>query len=234
MHYLKLHHLVDDKIHARSTGPYSLVTQQPLGGKAQFGGQRFGEMEVWALEAYGAAYTLQEILTVKSDDIVGRVKTYEAIVKGENIPDPGIPESFKVLIKELQSLALDVKVLSADHEEIIVRDSTDDEADYNEIMLAEQEQRKQAISTFSPDDEIALGDEDTSFTEIDDDFSLDSLFDDDADSDDALSDLFADEEDGDDEVGFDDEENFDLDDLFGDDGDDEDDLFGDETDEDND
>ena len=104
MYMLKLHHLVDDKIHARSTGPYSLVTQQPLGGKAQFGGQRFGEMEVWALEAYGAAYTLQEILTVKSDDIVGRVKTYEAIVKGENIPEPGIPESFKVLIKEMQSL----------------------------------------------------------------------------------------------------------------------------------
>ena len=112
MYMLKLHHLVDDKIHARSTGPYSLVTQQPLGGKAQFGGQRFGEMEVWALEAYGAAYTLQEILTVKSDDVVGRVKTYEAIVKGENIPEPGIPESFKVLIKEMQSLALDVKVLN--------------------------------------------------------------------------------------------------------------------------
>ena len=108
MHYLKLHHLVDDKIHARSTGPYSLVTQQPLGGKAQFGGQRFGEMEVWALEAYGASYTLQEILTVKSDDVVGRVKTYEAIIKGENIPEPGIPESFKVLLKELQSLGLDV------------------------------------------------------------------------------------------------------------------------------
>ncbi len=109
MHYLKLHHLVDDKIHARSTGPYSLVTQQPLGGKAQFGGQRFGEMEVWALEAYGASYTLQEILTVKSDDVVGRVKTYEAIIKGDNIPEPGIPESFKVLLKELQSLGLDVK-----------------------------------------------------------------------------------------------------------------------------
>ena len=109
MYYLKLHHLVDDKIHARSTGPYSLVTQQPLGGKAQFGGQRFGEMEVWALEAYGAAYTLQEILTVKSDDVTGRVKTYEAIVKGQNIPTPGVPESFKVLVKELQSLALDVK-----------------------------------------------------------------------------------------------------------------------------
>ena len=111
MHYLKLAHLVDDKIHARSTGPYSLVTQQPLGGKAQFGGQRFGEMEVWALEAYGAAYTLQEILTVKSDDVVGRVQTYEAIVKGKNIPEPGIPESFKVLLKELQSLGLDVRVL---------------------------------------------------------------------------------------------------------------------------
>ena len=114
MHYLKLHHLVDDKIHARSTGPYSLVTQQPLGGKAQFGGQRFGEMEVWALEAYGAAYTLQEILTVKSDDVVGRVKTYEAIIKGDNIPEAGIPESFKVLLKELQSLGLDVKVLKND------------------------------------------------------------------------------------------------------------------------
>ena len=112
MYMLKLHHLVDDKIHARSTGPYSLVTQQPLGGKAQFGGQRFGEMEVWALEAYGAAYTLQEILTVKSDDIVGRVKTYEAIVKGENIPEPDIPESFKVLIKEMQALGLDIKVLA--------------------------------------------------------------------------------------------------------------------------
>jgi len=122
---LKLHHLVDDKIHARSTGPYSLVTQQPLGGKAQFGGQRFGEMEVWALEAYGAAYTLQEILTVKSDDIVGRVKTYEAIVKGENIPEPGIPESFKVLIKEMQSLGLDVKVLSEDNTEIEIKESTE-------------------------------------------------------------------------------------------------------------
>ena len=118
MHYLKLHHLVDDKIHARSTGPYSLVTQQPLGGKAQFGGQRFGEMEVWALEAYGAAYTLQEILTVKSDDVVGRVKTYEAIIKGENIPEPGVPESFKVLLKELQSLGLDVKVLDEDRNEV--------------------------------------------------------------------------------------------------------------------
>ena len=118
MYYLKLHHLVDDKIHARSNGPYSMVTQQPLGGKAQFGGQRFGEMEVWALEAYGAAYTLQEILTVKSDDINGRRKAYEAIIKGYNIPTPGVPESFKVLIKELQSLALDVRVLDKDGEEI--------------------------------------------------------------------------------------------------------------------
>ena len=133
MHYLKLHHLVDDKIHARSTGPYSLVTQQPLGGKAQFGGQRFGEMEVWALEAYGASYTLQEILTVKSDDVVGRVKTYEAIIKGENIPQPGIPESFKVLIKELQSLALDVKVL--DENEVELKESIDyGETNFNAIL----------------------------------------------------------------------------------------------------
>ncbi len=131
MHYLKLHHLVDDKIHARSTGPYSLVTQQPLGGKAQFGGQRFGEMEVWALEAYGAAYTLQEILTVKSDDIVGRVKTYEAIVKGENIPEPGVPESFKVLLKELQALSLDVKVLLEDSTEVEIKESIDDIDDLN-------------------------------------------------------------------------------------------------------
>jgi len=127
MYILKLLHLVDDKIHARSTGPYSLVTQQPLGGKAQFGGQRFGEMEVWALEAYGAAHTLQEILTVKSDDVVGRVKTYESIVKGENIPEPGVPESFKVLIKELQSLALDVKVLSEENEVITLKESVEDE-----------------------------------------------------------------------------------------------------------
>ncbi len=125
MHYLKLHHLVDDKIHARSTGPYSLVTQQPLGGKAQFGGQRFGEMEVWALEAYGASYTLQEILTMKSDDVVGRVKTYEAIIKGDNIPSPGIPESFKVLLKELQSLGLDVRVLDEKREEVQLKETID-------------------------------------------------------------------------------------------------------------
>ncbi len=135
MHYLKLHHLVDDKIHARSTGPYSLVTQQPLGGKAQFGGQRFGEMEVWALEAYGAAYTLQEILTVKSDDVVGRVKTYEAIIKGENIPEPGVPESFKVLLKELQALALDVRVLDANNNEVEIKESTEyGNTDFRSIM----------------------------------------------------------------------------------------------------
>ncbi|NLI57676.1 MAG: DNA-directed RNA polymerase subunit beta [Clostridium sp.] len=139
MYMLKLAHLVDDKIHARSTGPYSLVTQQPLGGKAQFGGQRFGEMEVWALEAYGAAYTLQEILTVKSDDVTGRVKTYEAIVKGENVPEPGIPESFKVLIKELQSLALDVKVYSEEKEEIAIKESVDDDLEDLNISLEGKE-----------------------------------------------------------------------------------------------
>ena len=149
MHYLKLHHLVDDKIHARSTGPYSLVTQQPLGGKAQFGGQRFGEMEVWALEAYGASYTLQEILTVKSDDVVGRVKTYEAIIKGENIPEPGIPEAFKVLLKELQSLALDVRVLR-DNEEVEILESVDmGETDFRSLMNEDRKYR---------DDDENLGD----------------------------------------------------------------------------
>jgi DNA-directed RNA polymerase subunit beta len=127
MYILKLHHLVDDKIHARSTGPYSMITQQPLGGKAQFGGQRFGEMECWAMQAYGAAYTLQELLTIKSDDVVGRVKVYEAIVKGENIPEPGIPESFKVLLKELQSLCLNVEVLSSDGAAIEMRDGDDED-----------------------------------------------------------------------------------------------------------
>jgi DNA-directed RNA polymerase subunit beta len=126
MYILKLHHLIDDKIHARSTGPYSMITQQPLGGKAQFGGQRFGEMEVWALEAYGAAYALQELLTIKSDDILGRVKVYEAIVKGDNIQEPGIPESFKVLMKEMQSLCLNVEVLSADGQTVSLKDSDDE------------------------------------------------------------------------------------------------------------
>jgi len=139
MYFLKLLHLVDDKIHARSTGPYSLVTQQPLGGKAQFGGQRFGEMEVWALEAYGAAYTLQEILTVKSDDVVGRVKTYEAIVKGKNVPQPNIPESFKVLVKELQSLALDVRILDKDNEEIDLKQTFEDEPGFGFTPRAAEE-----------------------------------------------------------------------------------------------
>ena len=135
MYFLKLHHLVDDKIHARSTGPYSLVTQQPLGGKAQFGGQRFGEMEVWALEAYGAAHTLQEILTVKSDDVIGRVKTYESIVKGQNVPQSGVPESFKVLVKELQSLALDVKVLNKENQEIDLKQSFDDDDESSMVAI---------------------------------------------------------------------------------------------------
>ena len=152
MYYLKLHHLVDDKIHARSTGPYSLVTQQPLGGKAQFGGQRFGEMEVWALEAYGAAYTLQEILTVKSDDTVGRVKTFEAIVKGNNIPKPGVPESFKVLIKELQSLALDVKVLDKDNQEIDLKQTFDDDED---VGLGHMDDDLMGIEHVKSEDELA-------------------------------------------------------------------------------
>ncbi len=147
MYMIKLAHMVDDKLHARSTGPYSLVTQQPLGGKAQFGGQRFGEMEVWALEAYGAAYTLQEILTVKSDDVVGRVKTYEAIVKGENVPEPGVPESFKVLIKELQSLGLDVKILNAEDREIEMRDLEDeDEANQADKLSLDSETKDMVAS----------------------------------------------------------------------------------------
>ena len=147
VYMLKLHHLVDDKIHARSTGPYSLVTQQPLGGKAQFGGQRFGEMEVWALEAYGAAYTLQELLTVKSDDVVGRVKAYEKIVKGENIPEPGVPESFKVLLKELQSIGLDVKILNEDQEEVVIKElDDDDDVDTNEDEIKEVMEGSDAVA----------------------------------------------------------------------------------------
>ena len=153
MHYLKLHHLVDDKMHARSTGPYSLVTQQPLGGKAQFGGQRFGEMEVWALEAYGAANTLQEILTVKSDDIVGRVKAYEAIVKGKNIPAPGVPESFKVLIKELESLCLDVKVLDSDHNEIVIKELEDEDEEYERSSAAPSAEPEETAAPSAEDEE---------------------------------------------------------------------------------
>ena len=172
MYYLKLHHLVDDKIHARSTGPYALVTQQPLGGKAQFGGQRFGEMEVWALEAYGAAYTLQEILTVKSDDVVGRVKTYEAIVKGQNVPKPGIPESFRVLIKELQALGLDIKVLDKDNEEIDLRQSFDDDDDVG-LTPGDQVFDEENVATDGDFDGYSIenedGEEDDFFSTDDDD-----------------------------------------------------------------
>ena len=179
MYYLKLHHLVDDKIHARSTGPYSLVTQQPLGGKAQFGGQRFGEMEVWALEAYGAAYTLQEILTVKSDDIVGRVKTYEAIVKGENIPKSGIPESFKVLVKELQSLALDIKILNHNMEEIDLDASFEDEDEgvVSEELLQTMEDKDGITDTFNENDlddaSMVLDDSDENDFGVDDSDDID-------------------------------------------------------------
>ena len=175
MYYLKLHHLVDDKIHARSTGPYSLVTQQPLGGKAQFGGQRFGEMEVWALEAYGAAYTLQEILTVKSDDVVGRVKTYESIVKGENVPKSGIPESFKVLIKELQSLGLDVKVLDDDDNEVIIKEEFDDD-DTDVKMIKYGDYEEMDIS-----DEPAQDNKDDEKDDLIDEFSFSPLDDDEPD-----------------------------------------------------
>ncbi|MGB9860041.1 MAG: DNA-directed RNA polymerase subunit beta, partial [Moorellaceae bacterium] len=183
MYMLKLAHLVDDKIHARSTGPYSLVTQQPLGGKAQFGGQRFGEMEVWALEAYGAAYTLQEILTVKSDDVVGRVKTYEAIVKGENVPEPGVPESFKVLIKELQSLGLDVKVLSEENEEIEIKDEDEDIGEASKELgfdfhpeeklvrrtgVKEEEEEEEELEEEETGEELDLGDLEADFMEDED------------------------------------------------------------------
>ena len=183
MHYLKLHHLVDEKIHARSTGPYSLVTQQPLGGKAQFGGQRFGEMEVWALEAYGAAYTLQEILTVKSDDIVGRVKTYEAIVKGENIPEPGVPESFKVLLKELQSLALDIRVLREDQTEVEIKECIEDVDDLNVNIDGYEDEEFRRSRPMTAEEEL-----------------VDFLFDDEvgveADNSDLLNDDYAGEDDG--------------------------------------
>ncbi len=194
MHYLKLHHLVDDKIHARSTGPYSLVTQQPLGGKAQFGGQRFGEMEVWALEAYGASYTLQEILTVKSDDVVGRVKTYEAIIKGENIPEPGIPESFKVLLKELQSLGLDVRVLRDDNTEVEIIETADmGETDFRSLIEGDRKYRQDddlgahgyTEQEFQGDELIDVEEEepeeeefDMDYEPEDDDFGYDDLSDD--------------------------------------------------------
>ncbi|MGM9663242.1 MAG: DNA-directed RNA polymerase subunit beta, partial [Eubacteriales bacterium] len=191
MYYLKLHHLVDDKIHARSTGPYALVTQQPLGGKAQFGGQRFGEMEVWALEAYGAAYTLQEILTVKSDDVTGRVKAYEAIVKGQNIPTPGVPESFRVLVKELQSLALDIRVLDENGEEIALSSIGDDLDDTPTTVslddigrTVEGEDDDEHITIIDdPESEFAGGDDDEEddFDYDDEEFADDEDFVDDDD-----------------------------------------------------
>jgi DNA-directed RNA polymerase subunit beta len=192
---IKLIHLVDDKIHARAIGPYSLVTQQPLGGKAQFGGQRFGEMEVWALEAYGAAHILQEILTVKSDDIVGRVKTYESIVRGENISEPGIPEAFKVLLKELQSLALDVKVLTESGDELVIRE-VEEEEDQADTAASQRELLKdeelEEIDFSVDDDEEEEGD-----------FDVKSIFEDDEDDEDGFSadadeDGFEDDEDDDD------------------------------------
>ena len=173
MYYLKLHHLVDDKIHARSIGSYSIVTQQPLGGKAQFGGQRFGEMEVWALEAYGAAYTLQEILTVKSDDIAGRTKTYEAIVKGQNIPTPGIPESFKVMVKELQALCLDIRVLDENGKAIDLSSIVEDDTPvYNNIE--EVERAADAEAELDEMEEEEFDEFDVLDDELDDEFSYDA------------------------------------------------------------
>ena len=201
MYMIKLQHLFDDKIHARSVGPYSVVTQQPLGGKAQFGGQRFGEMEVWALEAYGASHILQEILTVKSDDVVGRVKTYESIVKGSDISEPGIPESFKVLLKELQSLALDVKVLTENNEEINLKDLTEDADD-----MPARPREKENI------DIVDLG-----LDEVDDELSLDE--------EDEVGSIF----DEYDDEGFDKDDDFQSGDLF-DDFDDLDDFDGDDED----
>ena len=198
MYMLKLHHLVDDKIHARSTGPYSLVTQQPLGGKAQFGGQRFGEMEVWALEAYGASYTLQEMLTVKSDDVVGRVKTYEAIVKGENIPEPGVPEGFKVLVKELQSLGLDIKLLSQDNRELELKENIEDGIEYDPERDKEGLEQEEVVEDgeledgYTEEDEMAVNDEDSDeFFEGLDDEGEEDIFD---------SDLANDNMDNDDDI----------------------------------
>ena len=221
MYMIKLIHLVDDKIHARSIGPYSMVTQQPLGGKAQFGGQRFGEMEVWALEAYGAAHILQEILTVKSDDIVGRVKTYESIVKGNNISEPGIPEAFKVLLKELQSLALDVKVLTENNDELVIREFDDEddrdtrrddrrdvEQDFDFGIPDEDEEEENIGSIFDEagdDEDFVSGDlfrsddeaEEDDMSDVDDDFSFGNLFGDDETEEDeeSASDLFDDKDD---------------------------------------
>ena len=206
MYMLKLHHLVDEKIHARSTGPYSLVTQQPLGGKAQFGGQRFGEMEVWALEAYGASHTLQEMLTVKSDDIVGRVRTYEAIIKGETIPEPGIPESFKVLIKELQSLALDIKLLDKDENEIKLKDTTSE--DVKSIHEIDEENsvnrpKKQYIK------DRGLDNNKSSYSEEDEDFTEEKVVFDEDEDDEGLKFLNFDQKDDSDDYDDGDSDEFD-------------------------
>ncbi|MBQ9113474.1 MAG: DNA-directed RNA polymerase subunit beta, partial [Clostridia bacterium] len=214
---IKLIHLVDDKIHARAIGPYSLVTQQPLGGKAQFGGQRFGEMEVWALEAYGAAHILQEILTVKSDDTNGRVKTYESIVRGENISEPGIPEAFKVLLKELRSLALDVKVLTESGDELIIREvEEEDNLDVTASRKSSLKEEELEEIDFTTDDE----------EDEEDEFDVKSIFEDDGDDEDGLN---ITESDDDEDFDDEDDDSFDFGKLFEtveDDGDD--DLFGDE------
>jgi len=204
---IKLIHLVDDKIHARAIGPYSLVTQQPLGGKAQFGGQRFGEMEVWALEAYGAAHILQEILTVKSDDVVGRVKTYESIVRGENISEPGIPEAFKVLLKELQSLALDVKVLTESGDELVIREFEEEEEAMDNEASRKDSLKEEELEEldFSVDDD-----------EDEDEFDL-NIFDDNEDEDDGFN--VDSKEDEDFEDDFDDDDDFGFGNLFADEDD---------------
>ena len=208
---IKLNHLVDDKIHARAIGPYSMITQQPLGGKAQFGGQRFGEMEVWALEAYGAAHILQEILTVKSDDIVGRVKTYESIVRGENISEPGIPEAFKVLLKELQSLALDVKVLTESGDELVISEAEEED------NASSSASRRQAIREEELEEiDFNVDDDD----EEEDEFDVKSIFEEEEDDEDDF-----DFTDSDEEEDFEDE-TFGFGKLFAED--DDDDLFGDE------
>ena len=219
---MKLHHLVDDKIHARSTGPYSLVTQQPLGGKAQFGGQRFGEMEVWALEAYGAAYTLQEILTMKSDDVAGRVKTYEAIIKGQNIPAPGVPESFKVLLKELQALCLDVRVLDKDKNEVEITEDLYDANQDLHRLLSDGGNRYQTDENFG-----AAGYQKEEFNSEGEIVSAEEDNASDEDADDIASDVMADLSDENADVNFDSD---DTDTLFDDQSEDAPAAFGDEDD----
>ena len=213
VYMIKLHHLVDDKIHARSIGPYSLITQQPLGGKAQFGGQRFGEMEVWALEAYGAAHILQEILTVKSDDVVGRIKTYDSILRGDDISEPGIPASFKVLLKELQSLALDMKVLTETGEEISMKELEDDEVDERQMAAANRPEKTEEVE-LQVEEEPAPEETEADFYDDNDTFDNDDAFA--FKSDDIFDDEFDSFEDLDDVLGGGDDDIADTDD-FGDD-----------------